>query len=148
MNMDAAEIAVARDAPLDAEFEAQLARSAAKYQGDPRGELVALLLLALEREQIVAVAYTDKVVEARVATLTAGRALREIVRRGIAWAWRDQEKHAIYTRGILLGFAPFGVRMSAWASQVAPEAPGPAPGVRPVDCQRADARSATPHAPA
>lgn len=104
---------------VDAEFAEQLAHWATKYKDDPKQELVKLLLLALEREHIVAVAYMNSVIEERAARLSVGSTLREVVKRGIGWAWRDEEMHAIYTRGILLQFAPWSVRVLAWAGQIA-----------------------------
>ncbi|RYE87018.1 MAG: DUF362 domain-containing protein, partial [Myxococcales bacterium] len=115
---------------MDAEFEELLADWARRYRGQPRRELVRLLTLALEREQIVAVAYTDEVIERRVATLTVGSRLREVIRRGLAWAWRDEEMHAIYTRGVLMRIAPAPVRLLAWLGQLAGAIGGWAAAVR------------------
>ena len=99
------------------EFEETLAGIRARHRDHPRGELTALLLLAMEREQLVSVAYRDELIQRRLATLPLGAAEREIVRHGIAWAWKDEEMHAIYTRGLLLrlGGPSVRARPSRWS---------------------------------
>jgi len=84
------------------ELEAALARQRARYHDHPLRELTALLLLAMEREQIVSIAYRDESIQRRLDTLPLPDDVRDIVRHGIAWAWKDEEMHAIYTRGLLL----------------------------------------------
>jgi uncharacterized protein (DUF362 family) len=100
------------------EFEETLAGIRARHRDHPRGELTALLLLAMEREQLVSVAYRDELIQRRLATLPLGAAEREIVRHGIAWAWKDEEMHAIYTRGLLLRLGGPSVRARALVAQL------------------------------
>ena len=73
-----------------------------KYAGRPRLERQKLLLLALEREQIVAVAYREEAVAGRVATLPIGDDARDLVRQTLIWIWKDEQLHAEYLRGELL----------------------------------------------
>ncbi len=61
-----------------------------------------LLLLALEREQIVAVAYREEAVAGRVATLDIGCDARALIRQTLIWTWKDEQLHAEYLRGELL----------------------------------------------
>jgi len=49
-----------------------------------------LLLLALEREQIAAVAYSEDLVAERIATLPVGEDCREVVSRIVKWTHRDE----------------------------------------------------------
>lgn len=65
-----------------------------------------LLLLALEREQIAAVAYSEDLVAERIATLPVGEDCREVVRRIVKWTHRDEALHAQYLRGLLLQSLP------------------------------------------
>ncbi len=60
------------------------------------------MLLALEREQTAAVAYSEKMVAARIADLPVDEAVREIVHRVVLWVHRDEALHAQYLRGRLL----------------------------------------------
>jgi Domain of unknown function (DUF362) len=59
-------------------------------------------MLALEREQIVAVAYREEAVAGRVAALDIGEDARDLVRQTLIWTWKDEQLHAEYLRGELL----------------------------------------------
>lgn len=61
-----------------------------------------LLLLALEREQIAAVAYSEDLVSDRIASLPVAAETRELVSRIVKWTQRDEALHAQYMRGLLL----------------------------------------------
>jgi uncharacterized protein (DUF362 family) len=102
-----------------AEFEEALARQRAKHRDHPLRELTALLLLAMEREQIVSIAYRDELIERRLDTLALADDVRDIVRHGIAWAWKDEEMHAIYTRGLLLRLGGPWTRAQTLMAQLA-----------------------------
>ncbi len=84
------------------EFLQELAEFRRKYQGRPQDEMVNLWLLSLEREQIVNVAYRDTLMTQRLASLPVSREVKAIMRHALQWAWRDEEMHAIYVRGVLL----------------------------------------------
>jgi uncharacterized protein (DUF362 family) len=90
------------EAELLDDVEQQLARWRAEYADDPEGERHLLWLLALEREQIVAVAYREEAVAARVDALDLEPEARALIRQTLVWIWKDEELHAAYIRGLLL----------------------------------------------
>jgi uncharacterized protein (DUF362 family) len=102
-----------------AEFEEALARQRARHRDRPLRELTALLLLAMEREQIVSIAYRDELIQRRLETLPLADDIRDVVRHGIAWAWKDEEMHAIYTRGLLLRIGGPSTRARTLMAQLA-----------------------------
>ncbi len=85
-----------------AEVDGLLARWRREYAGRPAEEAEHLWLLALEREQIVAVAYREESVAGRVDALALGDDLRSTLRQTLVWIWKDEELHAEYLRGVLL----------------------------------------------
>ncbi|WP_375772771.1 DUF362 domain-containing protein [Archangium gephyra] len=112
------------------EFQRKLDAWAERFRGRPTEELRALLLLALERERIVAVAYRDEVMRERLASVTMPEESRALMRQALAWAWRDEEMHATYTRGVLLRIGSVRVRVATWFSHVAGALAGWAIAVR------------------
>ena len=80
----------------------QLDRWRSECVGRPDKERQRLLLLALEREQIVAVAYREEAVAGRVAALDIGHDARDLLRQTLIWIWKDEQLHAEYLRGELL----------------------------------------------
>ncbi|MFN8016713.1 MAG: DUF4214 domain-containing protein [Acidimicrobiales bacterium] len=114
-------------AVLDAEIGEQLATWRRRYRGRPRAERRALLLFALEREQIVTVAYREEVLAARVDALDVPEEVRAHLRRALAWVWRDEALHVEWVRGqlrherrpvaafVLLGHQAFGI-LGGWIS--------------------------------
>jgi Domain of unknown function (DUF362) len=89
------------DVMLD-EVEQLLARWRLEYAGRPEVEAEHLWLLALEREQIVAVAYREEAVAGRIDALDLSDDLRATLRQTLVWIWKDEGLHAEYLRGILL----------------------------------------------
>jgi uncharacterized protein (DUF362 family) len=85
-----------------AEVDGLLARWRLEYAGRPDEEAEHLWLLALEREQIVAVAYREESVAGRIDALPLSDDLRATLRQTLVWIWKDEELHAEYLRGILL----------------------------------------------
>ena len=75
---------------------------APEFAGRPGAERERLLLLALEREQIVAVAYREEAVAGRVAELDVGAAARALIRQTLMWIWKDEQLHFEFMRGLLL----------------------------------------------
>ncbi len=65
-----------------------------------------LALLALEREQIAAVAYSEDLVADRITSLPVSEECRELVSRIVKWTHRDEALHAQYIRGLLLQSLP------------------------------------------
>lgn len=68
----------------------------------PAKRLSRLLLLALEREQIAAVAYSEQMVIDHIHQLAIDAEAQAIVRRVVLWAQADEALHAQYLRGLLL----------------------------------------------
>lgn len=87
---------------LLAEVEGLLTDIAERHRDRPDVQRRRLLLLALEREQIVSVAYAEDTVARRVDALAIPADAREIVRHGLRWAWTEEQLHAQYIRGLLL----------------------------------------------
>ncbi len=88
------------------------------------------LLLALEREQIVAIAYSDDRVSDRIGRLDVDDDTRELIRRVVLWVHRDEALHAQFVRGFLLqtqtlpGFTILAKQLvgavGGWCSAVSP----------------------------
>ena len=77
-----------------------------------------LLLLALEREQIVAVAYREEAVAGRVAELDVDDQVRALFRQTLVWIWKDEQMHAEYLRGELLGLGGVGPSAVVYGRQI------------------------------
>jgi uncharacterized protein (DUF362 family) len=90
------------EAVLIKDVDAMLSRWRRECAGRPGVERSRLLLLALEREQIVAVAYREDAVADRVAELDVGDQARALIRQTLMWIWKDEQLHAEFTRGLLL----------------------------------------------
>jgi hypothetical protein len=84
------------------DVRAMLGRWRRQFAGRPGAERERLLLLALEREQIVAVAYREEAVAGRVAELDVGPAARALIRQTLMWIWKDEQLHFEFMRGLLL----------------------------------------------
>lgn len=79
-----------------------LERWRVEFSGRAEAERERLLLLALEREQIVAVAYREQAVAGRVAQLMVGETARALIRQTLVWVWKDEQLHEELMRGLLL----------------------------------------------
>ena len=90
-----------RMSDIHREFERQLADWQTRYQRRPRRELVCLHLLALEREENVAVAYSERVLGPRLAALPVAGGVRELMRSALHHVWEDEEEHVVYVRAAL-----------------------------------------------
>jgi uncharacterized protein (DUF362 family) len=99
------------------DVESLLDRWRVEYADQPDEEREHLWLLALEREQIVAVAYREEAVAARVAQLDVDEELRAVVRQTLVWIWKDEELHAEYLRGRLLEHGGFGSSLVVYGRQ-------------------------------
>ena len=87
--------------------------------GRPRREMVRLLLLALEREEIVSVGYREAMIARRLATMPIGPRRAGADPHALNWAWKDEEMHAIYLRGAILRLGSRSLRARAYLRQVA-----------------------------
>jgi hypothetical protein len=83
-------------------FARDLAAWQTHYAGRPEREMLRLCLLALEREQNVAVAYDEAVLGRRLAAMPLPDDVRELIRCALLGVWKDEEMHAVYIRGALL----------------------------------------------
>ena len=111
------------------EFEQELSEKRRRYAGRPAQEMADLFLLALEREELVAVGYRESLMARRLDAMALPEDVRELFSRALIWVWKDEEMHAIYIRGAILklGGLPFRVRaflrqtqgaVAGWAGSV------------------------------
>jgi uncharacterized protein (DUF362 family) len=112
------------------EFEQQLVTWRRKYQGRPRREMLRLLLLALEREEIVSVSYREDVIQRRLSRMPITPEVADLIRHALIWTWKDEEMHAIYIRGAIFKFGTPRQRGLAFARQIAGATGGWASSVR------------------
>ena len=101
------------------QFETELAAWRRADAGRPRRGMIRLLLLALEREEIVAVGYREAMIAHRLATMPISPQLRELILHALTWAWKDEEMHAIYLRGAILRLGSRSLKARAYFRQVA-----------------------------
>src|SRR5512135_3126574 len=88
------------------QFERELAAWRCRDAGRPRREMVRLLLLGLQREEIVAVGYRETMIARRLETMPIGPQLRELIQHALTWAWGRTRRCTPSTSG---------ARSSAWA---------------------------------
>ncbi|MBC7821583.1 MAG: DUF362 domain-containing protein [Planctomycetaceae bacterium] len=101
------------------EFLRELESLGRKHAGHPKRELIDLFLMALENEEIVAIAYRESVMAARLRAMPLPDDVRELIRHALIWAWKDEEMHAIYIRGAILKLGNRWLRWKAFARQTA-----------------------------
>jgi hypothetical protein len=106
------------EAVLIEDVDVLLRRWRRECAGRPEVERSRLLLLALEREQIVAVAYREEAVAGRVAELNVGDQVRALIRQTLVWIWKDEQLHAEYTRGLLLEAGGLASSLVVYGRQV------------------------------
>jgi uncharacterized protein (DUF362 family) len=112
------------------EFERTLEASRRRHARAPRREMIELCLLAMEREEIVSVAYREEVILQRLQRTPLPEEVRSLVRHALLWAWKDEEMHAIYVRGVLLRLGSPFQRALTFAQQMAGALGGWASSVR------------------
>jgi hypothetical protein len=76
-------------------------------------------LLALEREELVSIAYREALIVRRLTRIPLDPAVRELIRHALVWAWKDEEMHAIYIRGAIFKLGPPMLKAIALARQIA-----------------------------
>jgi uncharacterized protein (DUF362 family) len=106
------------EAILMADVGVQLDRWRREFAGRPAAERTRLLMLALEREQIVAVAYREEAVAGRVAELDMGDDVRALIRQTLIWIWKDEQLHSEFTRGLLLESGGLASSLVVYGRQV------------------------------
>jgi len=86
------------------EFEEELAEIHRRYGYQ---ELLELLLVALEREQMVNVSYNDAWFLQRLERMGCGSdvEVQEVMLHALRWLWMDEQMHTIFVRGALLQLA-------------------------------------------
>ena len=84
------------------EFEQTLKNLRERFADDPRREMIQLFLMALEREEIVAVGYRESLMRARLEAMPLSENARQLIRHALIWIWKDEEIHSIYIRGAIL----------------------------------------------
>jgi uncharacterized protein (DUF362 family) len=112
------------------EFEQTLVAWQKKYARHPRREIERLCLLALEREQLVATAYREQLIAARLEHMPIADDVRTLVKHALLWVWKDEEMHTIYIRGALLRVGRLFLRWMATVQQLAGALGGWAGSVR------------------
>jgi uncharacterized protein (DUF362 family) len=100
------------------DVQEQLDRWTTEFAGRPVAERKQLLLLALEREQIVAVAYREEAVAERVDALDVDVDVRALIRQTLVWIWKDEQMHAEYLRGELLRAGGLGPHAVVYGRQI------------------------------
>lgn len=100
------------------EFERELSRLRALHAAAPREELTRLFLMALEREEIVSIAYRETAIVGRLARMPIDDDVRELIRHALVWAWKDEEMHTIYIRGAILRGGSLVEKATAYVRQV------------------------------
>lgn len=101
------------------EFQREMAVIEQRYANRPRKELIHLLLMALEREEIVSIAYRDSLMTRRLAQMPIDDAFRELFRHALIWIWKDEEMHTIYVRGTLWKLGSRWLRLRTFFTQLA-----------------------------
>lgn len=101
------------------EFERELSQAAEEYRDHPELEFMHLFLMALEREQIVSVAYRESLIADRLDRMPIDPETRSMIRHALMWAWKDEEMHAIYIRGAILRLGRIRLRLQAFVTQAA-----------------------------
>lgn len=84
------------------QFLIELKQLEEKYRNEPAEELNQLLLLALEREELVATSYQEKVLNSSIDALNIPSAFKSIFKHSLIWIWKDEEMHTDFVRSGLL----------------------------------------------
>lgn len=101
------------------EFQRDLDLWRERYADRPRDEMIRLFLLALEREEIVAVSYRESRIAEHLAAMPLDDDVRDLIRQALVWVWKDEEMHAIYIRGAILKLGRPALKAQAFATQFA-----------------------------
>jgi len=84
----------------------------------PREAVVRLLLMALEREEIVSMAYRQASIAARLRSMPLPEDVRRLIEHAVVWLWKDEEMHAVYARGALLRLGGLPTKLRALTQQL------------------------------
>jgi uncharacterized protein (DUF362 family) len=105
--------------PIYEEFIRELAQLRQRCAGHPCRELIQLFLMALEREEIVSIAYRESLMQRRLDSMPLSPEVREVIRHALVWIWKDEEMHTIYIRGAILKIGSWPLRTKAFLTQLA-----------------------------
>jgi len=100
------------------EAAAELAGVLRRHAGRPRDAMIALFLMALEREEIVSLAYREERIAARVRAMPLPEEPRRLIEHAVIWIWKDEEMHALYIRAALLHLGRWPLRLQAYFQQL------------------------------
>ncbi len=100
------------------EFQHHLDLLQTQHADNPQALWDDLLLLSLEREAIVSVAYDDDLLLDRIQHLPVPDDVRRLIRHAVVWVWKDEEMHTTYTRGLLLRDQPWDLKLRALAQNL------------------------------
>src|SRR5262249_30365889 len=89
-----------------------------------------LFLLALEREELVAVGYRESLIARRLDAMALPCDVRDVFSQALIWVWKDEEMHAIYIRGAILKLGGTLLRLRAFLRQAEGAVAGWAASVR------------------
>lgn len=99
------------------ETHAHLDALARRAPSDPIAQARAITLLGLEREQLVAIAYREATLRARLEDLRVDDAARDAIRHAMRWVWKEEEMHATFVRGAILRGGTWLARTRAFVTQ-------------------------------
>lgn len=85
----------------------------------PEEQVRAIDLMGLEREQLVALAYREDAIRARLEALPVDDETRDAIRVAMRWVWKEEEMHTTFVRGVLLREAGLALRARAFSQQAA-----------------------------
>ncbi|MDQ6852271.1 MAG: DUF362 domain-containing protein [Actinomycetota bacterium] len=108
----------------------QLAAWRVRFRGRPDRERQRLWLLALEREQVVSIAYRESAIADRIARMPLPEAVRDLIRHAMVWVWKDEEMHTSYIRGVVLHRGGRRLQAIAYGEQIVGAVSGWAAAVR------------------
>lgn len=89
-----------------------------KMANRPKDAVVRLLLMALEREEIVSMAYRQAQIAERLRAMPLPEDVRRLIEHAVVWLWKDEEMHAVYARGALLRLGGLRLRLQTLSQQL------------------------------
>jgi uncharacterized protein (DUF362 family) len=103
---------------LTASIQAEIEERRARHPNRPDRELLEHLLIALERERVVAVGFDGERLAERLAQTPLGEPAKHLISRVIKQIWLDENMHARYLTGLLNRQPNLGLHLEALAQSV------------------------------
>jgi len=94
------------DNPVVEEFLLGLRQLQNRFASNPKAEIHELLHMALEREEIVSVAYRDVVLNSALDELELDSERKNLCRSALNWIWKDEQMHTTFVRGAIARETP------------------------------------------